>query len=178
MNKIDCRVVQDLLVLYIDDLVSEESKKILEEHLEKCEECKMYLNLISQDEKIEVKIDNIVEKKGEKIVKQIKKSQDRLKYTLIIFSMFVAVSNGWISDGFLKTIPFIIIIPCILRLFFKESKIIIITAICSNIALGIATGNFEIGLISTPGLIISVLSGIFLGNTIMNLREENCYGKK
>lgn len=42
MNKeyITCEVVQDLLPLYVDGCCSEQSKKIVEEHLEECEECR------------------------------------------------------------------------------------------------------------------------------------------
>ena len=37
--KRDCAVVQDLLVLYEDDVLTNESKEMVEEHLRGCEEC-------------------------------------------------------------------------------------------------------------------------------------------
>ncbi len=36
----DCNIVRDLLPLYVDDCCSEESRKTVEEHLDKCPECK------------------------------------------------------------------------------------------------------------------------------------------
>ncbi len=36
----DCNVIRDLIPLYIDECCSEESKKAVEEHLEKCADCK------------------------------------------------------------------------------------------------------------------------------------------
>ena len=37
-----CNVIRDLIPNYIDGLSSEESNKVIEEHLAKCEECKEY----------------------------------------------------------------------------------------------------------------------------------------
>lgn len=37
--KVKCPVVDDLLPLYIDGACSEESKKIVEEHLNECRSC-------------------------------------------------------------------------------------------------------------------------------------------
>lgn len=40
MNKINCNVIGDLLPLYVDGAVSEDTKKLVEEHLAECEVCK------------------------------------------------------------------------------------------------------------------------------------------
>ena len=37
--KKECAVVQDLLVLYEDDVLKEESRRMVEEHIQGCEEC-------------------------------------------------------------------------------------------------------------------------------------------
>lgn len=171
-TNIDCSVVKDLIPLYVDDLASNETKKIINSHLENCEDCSEYLSLVSYDEHIDVKLeDNDLEKSGEKIVKEIKKSQDRIKYTFIIFSMIVAVSNGWLSKGFMSTIPLIIVIPFILTLFFNETKVILITAIAINLILSIATNSLDFGLVSTPFLIVAVLSGTLLGKSLKTIKE-------
>lgn len=167
MSKIDCNIVKDILPLYIDDLVSVETKLIVEEHLQSCEDCLEYLKLMNEDTNIELKIETSEkDKNGEKVLKRIKKSQDRIKYTFIIFSMIVAVSNSWLSIGFMSTIPLIIIIPLILRIFFAEGKVILLTAVSLNLILSIAKGSLELGLISTPLLIVAVISGILLGKVI------------
>ena len=41
MSKLKCSIVEDLMPLYIEDILSEESKKDMELHLEECENCKM-----------------------------------------------------------------------------------------------------------------------------------------
>lgn len=38
-----CNIIKDLIPLYLDEVCSEDSKKIVTEHLEECEECKKYL---------------------------------------------------------------------------------------------------------------------------------------
>ena len=50
--KKNCNIIRDLLPLYLDDVCSEESKKIVEEHLENCEECKKYLEQLKYSVKI------------------------------------------------------------------------------------------------------------------------------
>ena len=37
--KISCDVIEDLLPLYIDDMVSEDSRQLVEEHLKECTTC-------------------------------------------------------------------------------------------------------------------------------------------
>ena len=37
--KTDCNIIRDLLPLYVDDVCSQESKKLVEEHLQECPAC-------------------------------------------------------------------------------------------------------------------------------------------
>ena len=39
MAKINCNVIQDILPLYIEDAVSDDTKELVEEHLQNCEIC-------------------------------------------------------------------------------------------------------------------------------------------
>ena len=49
MNKINCTVIKDILPLYADDIVSEDTKKLVEEHLLSCNDCKKELSLLKSD---------------------------------------------------------------------------------------------------------------------------------
>lgn len=40
MERMHCDIVKDLLPLYVDDVCSEKSRMVIEEHLKECEECK------------------------------------------------------------------------------------------------------------------------------------------
>ena len=39
MNEANCNVIQDILPLYLDNAVSEDTAKMVEEHLHTCKEC-------------------------------------------------------------------------------------------------------------------------------------------
>ena len=47
-----CEVIEDLLALYHDDVCSEQTKEIVEEHLTQCDSCKEKLNLIEEELKL------------------------------------------------------------------------------------------------------------------------------
>ena len=52
--KYECDIVKDLMPLYIDDLLSENSKKFIEDHINTCESCKKYYEKLSKEVKIPV----------------------------------------------------------------------------------------------------------------------------
>lgn len=52
--KYECDIVKDLMPLYIDDLLSENSKKFVEDHINSCESCKNYYDKLSSEIKIPV----------------------------------------------------------------------------------------------------------------------------
>ena len=54
-EKRNCKIVQDLLPNYIENLTNEETKNFIEEHLKECNECK---NILENMQK-EIKVDNI-----------------------------------------------------------------------------------------------------------------------
>ena len=49
MSKIDCNLIKDLLQLYIDDVVSDATKKLIEQHMLECEECKKEFEFLQKD---------------------------------------------------------------------------------------------------------------------------------
>ena len=49
MNKINCNIIKDILPLYADNIVSEDTKKLVEEHLLNCNDCKKELALLKTD---------------------------------------------------------------------------------------------------------------------------------
>lgn len=49
MKEINCNIIKDILPLYVDGVVSDDTKKMVEEHLEYCEECKKEVKLMKQE---------------------------------------------------------------------------------------------------------------------------------
>lgn len=52
--KYDCDIVKDLMPLYIDDLLSDNSKKFVEDHINSCGYCRSYYEKLSKEIKIPV----------------------------------------------------------------------------------------------------------------------------
>jgi len=83
-NKLDCRIVQDLLPTYIEGLTSEVTNKTLEEHLSSCAECKAVLHTMTN----EMKEMNRVPQKQINFLKKIKRRQ----WIIAACSVVVAVT--------------------------------------------------------------------------------------
>ena len=56
MEKINCNVIQDILPLYIDDVVSDDTKELVEEHLQNCEICQRVYHETKTDLENDMKI--------------------------------------------------------------------------------------------------------------------------
>lgn len=79
--KYECDIVKDLMPLYIDDLLSENSIIFVEEHINSCESCKDYYEKLSSEIKIPVSkesrfsdlkpIEYLKENLSKKIIKKV-----------------------------------------------------------------------------------------------------------
>lgn len=57
--KYECDVVKDLMPLYIDDVLSDNSKIFVKDHIDSCEACKKYYEKLSSEVKIPVSRESI-----------------------------------------------------------------------------------------------------------------------
>lgn len=89
MSKISCNVIQDLLPLYNDDVCSEESKVMVEEHIKECDACKSILKDIKREVKLPIK-DNQDTDKGADVLKAISKNLKRLQHKAFFKGIVVA----------------------------------------------------------------------------------------
>ncbi len=86
MNKdILCHIVSDLLPLYQENLLSEESKKVVEMHIKECETCKKHMNTIE----LQIDINHTDEKLNENPLKKVKFYQKTLTVLGAVISFFV-----------------------------------------------------------------------------------------
>ena len=49
MKKINCNIANDLIPLYIDEVISQDSQELLEEHISKCKQCQQTMERMKQD---------------------------------------------------------------------------------------------------------------------------------
>lgn len=85
-----CKMIQDLLPLYIDGLTSEESNQEIEKHLKNCKECQICYREMTGE------IGNAVSITDEEIkeidlIKKVKK-RNKIKRAGVIISIFILVS--------------------------------------------------------------------------------------
>ena len=102
--KWSCNIIRDLMPLYIDGACSEESKKIIEEHLKECEECRAYLSSMNEENKIIERLSN--EKEAQKIYsfKVVKKRILRKQIISGIIAILIVVSISIATITVLKNI--------------------------------------------------------------------------
>ena len=49
MKKNNCNIIRDILPLYLDDVVSDETKQMVEEHLQSCASCRAEASSMKKD---------------------------------------------------------------------------------------------------------------------------------
>lgn len=96
----NCKVISDLLPLYLDEACSDESKKIVEDHLKECEECRLLAQDMKKsisDEKIPAQNDAQVLKKTAWIINK-KSMKFAIGVTLIVIYWMVYFWQERLSD--------------------------------------------------------------------------------
>jgi hypothetical protein len=89
MKEINCNIIKDILPLYVDGVVSDDTKEMVEEHLANCEECKKEVGLMKQEL-------NIPAEKEASFIKDFKKKWRNKK---IIISGLSIILTGLILLG-------------------------------------------------------------------------------
>lgn len=140
--KYNCNIIKDLLPSYTDNICSDESKKIIEEHFEECPSC-LKLSEIMKDDSIE----NSLNKEKEDVLSKHNRHVKRKTYTIgiitsvilmlpVIVCLICNLAIGHALDWFfivltsmLLTASFIVV-PLI-----AESKKLLWTILCSTVSL-------------------------------------------
>ena len=90
--KKNCAIVRDLLPNYIENLVSDETKSYIDNHISDCNDCKETLKLMKENNNDVEKIINNIEEKAEiKLIKKIKTRKLIIKIiTIILLIIFLS----------------------------------------------------------------------------------------
>ncbi len=84
-DKKECKIVQDLLPSYIDNLNAKETKDYVDEHLEKCQECKKMLEEMKKDFNLNIP------KKDNREIKYIKKYNKKINILKLIILLAMLI---------------------------------------------------------------------------------------
>lgn len=102
MNKINCNIIGDLLPLYVDGAVSEDTKKLVEEHLAECEECKKAAEEMGKE--LVLPVHETVRAAETSFLQKMKKTWQKRRIRTAVIS--VAVTAGVILGSYMAlTIP-------------------------------------------------------------------------
>ena len=95
--KKECAIVQDLLVLYEDDCLQEESRKMVEDHIAECQECRWVYEASEKMQDIQVQTqtesDLQIKKSASQIMKKIKR-RTTLKAVIGIVLIVAVIIGG------------------------------------------------------------------------------------
>lgn len=94
-NETSCKHVRDLLPLYVDNVCSEESKALVEEHLKLCDDCRNVFEAMS--DKIEVEKVNTGGDAIKKIADSWKKDKRNAFENGILIAMLCAIIINIVS---------------------------------------------------------------------------------
>ena len=89
MDKISCEVIKDLLPLYIDDVASEGTKELVEDHVKECVDCRKELEEMS--ERVSIPVSGKAEMEKAKLFAGIRRAFRRKKVRVAVVSAIVAV---------------------------------------------------------------------------------------
>lgn len=84
MNKISCNIIRDILPLYVDEVVSEDTRAMVAEHLEQCGECRKQYE--SMKNKVEVPVENDI-----RPLKRFKTAWKKKKIILVCLTVLITV---------------------------------------------------------------------------------------
>ena len=84
MNKISCNIIRDLLPLYVDEVVSQDTRAMMVEHLEQCAECReKYENMKST---VVIPVEDDI-----KLLEHFKNAWKKKKIFLVCSTVFLTI---------------------------------------------------------------------------------------
>ncbi|MBS4196033.1 zf-HC2 domain-containing protein [Lederbergia citri] len=173
MNK-ECSIVEDLLPLYNEGLLQDETTEWVEAHLEHCESCRE-LALLSKEP---IETENITSTiDTENMIKKINLKLSIYQIIFVAISFIIAIKTSLLHEsfGFILTYP---ILGLITFLFYKRFLIVAVIAFLPNfiwslIDIASMSVNANIGSIFLAGIhLILALVGSVIGLLILKLRER------
>ena len=90
MKQISCNVIKDILPLYLDDVVSQDTREMVEEHLESCDACRKEADILKSS--VALPADRSTKLLDARILKKLKKRLFKRKAVIAILSAAAAAA--------------------------------------------------------------------------------------
>ena len=103
MGKITCNVIRDLMPLYVDEVLSKDTKELVEEHLEKCQECRKELEQMQKPvalpdfQKVQTKDTEVIKGLRSKLAK--KRMMQAFISVLIVLTLVAGIILAFLFYG-------------------------------------------------------------------------------
>lgn len=174
----NCNLVRDLIPLVTEQLTTDDSKTFVDQHLSQCDACRAYAAQIQQDVEraSEHAAPDVLPDSSQldAAISKLARYQKRMKLAAVMLAMLLScvVLGGGVQ--FLSTLPLLIIVPCLCRLYYKKSWPILLSSIPFGIIGGSLDGNDSyIGFFTFIAL-ISTFLGVLAGRFILTgFRQSN-----
>lgn len=88
--RIKCDVINDLLPLYVDDVLSDASRELVDEHIKDCENCRKTLENMSG--KVSIPVSPELRKDDTKPIKGLKKIVTKWKMLTVLIAVFAMLA--------------------------------------------------------------------------------------
>lgn len=87
MKVVSCNVIQDLIPLYVEELLSEDSRKLVETHLDECEACSKELDILQSMDTVPIETDI-------QPLQKIQKTIQKKKWYAVLIAILMTLSIG------------------------------------------------------------------------------------
>ena len=89
MKMVSCNIIKDILPLYLDGVVSDDTKKMVEEHLKECDQCRNEAMTLKQD--VVLPVSKSVRLAETEVVKGLKRKLFRKKFFVSAISVILTI---------------------------------------------------------------------------------------
>ena len=89
MKMVSCNIIKDILPLYLDGVVSDDTKKMVEEHLKECDQCRNEAMTLKQD--VVLPVSKSVRLAETEVVKGLKRQLFRKKFFVSAISVILTI---------------------------------------------------------------------------------------
>lgn len=168
-NDVSCEIIRDLLPMYVEEICSQDSQKLVEEHLEKCEECRSFAQRMKTVE-LEVQESEPKELDYMKKVKRHIQRKDLVSFGSLVFVMLLML----LTRICYTAVPFwvyFVMLPVLARVYYLVFSEYVVSCEWNGWKKGTAAIGFAL-LLYTIALVLLAIRWVQKGEYPFNIGPE------
>lgn len=182
MMKKTCFIVEDLLPLYTEGLLSSETEEWVDAHIASCSACRALAQLVAEPMTEEVPVSPI---DHEKMMLKIHLKISLYQLIFIGISFFLALQTTLMNDSFGFILSYTVL-GALLYLFYKNSKIVVVITFLPVFFWSVFTQLSEVESLFVQNIFQSIIGsvviasihvafalvGVFIGYLLLKIKES------